>query len=207
MTGYANPDALVDTGWLADHLDDRAVRIIDVDEDTTAYEKGHIPGAIGWHWFNDLHDPLRRDFIDQAGLTELLRKGGVNRDTTVVLYSGNNNWFAAYAYWLLRYLGFDNVKLLDGGRQKWELEGRELRTEVPSLPPGNVELGAPVRQELRALRDDVLSRVGTVAFVDVRSPEEYRGEKLAPDQGGQRGRHLQVRRRAPGAVRGPGDRW
>ncbi|MGH2678605.1 MAG: sulfurtransferase, partial [Actinomycetota bacterium] len=98
MTDYANPDALVDTGWLADHLEDPAVRIIDVDEDTAAYEKGHITGSIGWHWFNDLHDPLRRDFIDQAGLTELLRKAGVSRDTTVVLYSGNNNWFAAYAY-------------------------------------------------------------------------------------------------------------
>ena len=181
MTEYANPDALVDTGWLADHLEDPAVRIIDVDEDTAAYDKGHIPGAIGWHWFNDLHDPLRRDFIDQAGLTELLRKAGVNRDTTVVLYSGNNNWFAAYAYWLLRYLGFDNVKLLDGGRQKWEVESRELRTEVPSYPLGDVELGGPVRRELRAFRDDVLSKLGAAAFVDVRSPEEYRGEKLAPD--------------------------
>jgi thiosulfate/3-mercaptopyruvate sulfurtransferase len=198
MTEYANPDALVDTGWLADHLEDPSIRIIDVDEDTSAYEKGHIPGAIGWHWFNDLHDSLRRDFIDQAGLTELLRKAGVNRDTTVVLYSGNNNWFAAYAYWLLRYLGFDNVKLLDGGRQKWELESRELRTEVPSSPKGNVELGGPVRPELRAFRDDVLSKVGTAAFVDVRSPEEYRGEKLAPDHLPQE--QAQVPGHIPGAV-------
>jgi thiosulfate/3-mercaptopyruvate sulfurtransferase len=198
MTEYANPDALVDTGWLADHLEDPSIRIIEVDEDTSAYEKGHIPGAIGWHWFKDLHDSLRRDFIDQAGLTELLRKAGVNRDTTVVLYSGNNNWFAAYAYWLLRYLGFDNVKLLDGGRQKWELESRELRTEVPSYPEGNVELGGPVRPELRAFRDDVLSKVGTAAFVDVRSPEEYRGEKLAPDHLPQE--QAQVPGHIPGAV-------
>jgi thiosulfate/3-mercaptopyruvate sulfurtransferase len=198
MTDYANPDALVDTRWLAEHLEDTAVRIIDVDEDTAAYEKGHIPGAIGWHWFNDLHDPLRRDFIDQTGLTELLRKAGVNRDTTVVLYSGNNNWFAAYAYWLLRYLGFDNVKLLDGGRQKWELESRELRAEVPSYPAGNVDLGGPVRQELRAFRDDVLSTVGSAAFVDVRSPEEYRGEKLAPEHLPQE--QAQVPGHIPGAV-------
>ena len=198
MAEYANPDALVDTAWLADHLEDPAVRIIDVDEDTSAYEKGHIPGAIGWHWSGDLHDSLRRDFIDQAGLTELLRTTGVNRDTTVVLYSGNNNWFAAYAYWLLRYLGFDNVKLLDGGRQKWELESRELRTEVPSYPEGNVDLGGPVRQELRALRDDVLSKVGSAAFVDVRSPEEYRGEKLAPDHLPQE--QAQVPGHIPGSV-------
>jgi thiosulfate/3-mercaptopyruvate sulfurtransferase len=198
MTDYANPDALVDTGWLADHLEDPAVRIIDVDEDTAAYEKGHVPGSIGWHWSGDLHDPLRRDFIDQAGLTELLRKAGVSRDTKVVLYSGNNNWFAAYAYWLLRYLGFDNVKLLDGGRQKWELESRELRTEVSSHPEGNVELGGPVRQELRAFRDDVLSNVGTAAFVDVRSPEEYRGDRLAPDHLPQE--QAQVPGHIPGAV-------
>jgi thiosulfate/3-mercaptopyruvate sulfurtransferase len=198
MTGYANPDALVETDWLADHLDDPTLRIVDVDEDITAYEKGHIPGAVGWNWFTDLHDPVRRDFIDQAGLIELLQNAGVGTDTTVVLYSGNNNWFAAYAYWLLRYLGFDRVKLLNGGRQKWELESRELDAEAPSYPKGDVRVSGPARKELRALRDEVLGSLEDAHFVDVRSPEEYRGEKLAPDHLPQE--QAQVPGRIPGAV-------
>jgi thiosulfate/3-mercaptopyruvate sulfurtransferase len=181
MTGYANPDALVDTDWLADHLDDPDVRIIDVDEDTAAYQKGHIPGAVGWNWFVDLHDRVRRDFVDQAGLNALLGKAGVGPATTVVLYSGNNNWFAAYAYWLLTYLGFDRVKLLNGGRLKWEQEGRELTADVPSHPEASPQIDGPVRDDVRAFRDEVLGKMGESAFVDVRSPEEYRGEKLAPD--------------------------
>jgi thiosulfate/3-mercaptopyruvate sulfurtransferase len=198
MTEYANPDALVDTEWLAEHLGDPNVRVIEVDEDVAAYEKGHIRGAVGWNWFADLHDPLRRDFVDQAGLTGLLRKAGVGPDTTVILYGGNNNWFAAYAYWLLKYLGVDRVKLLNGGRQKWELESRELTQEVPSVPRSDLEISGPVRQEIRALRDDVLSRVGRAGFVDVRSPEEYRGEKLAPDHLPQE--QAQVPGHIPGAV-------
>ena len=180
MAQYANPDALVETDWLEDHLGDPGIRVIEVDEDTTAYEKGHIEGAIGWNWFVDLHDPLRRDYIDQAGLARLLAAAGVGPNTTVVLYGGNNNWFAAYAYWLARYLGFDRVKLLNGGRKAWELEGRELVTEAPDHSPGTVTVDGPVRGELRALRDEVLGKLGTVRFVDVRSPEEYRGEALAP---------------------------
>lgn len=198
MTDYANPDALVDTTWLAEHLEDPAIRIIDVDEDVFAYDKGHIPGAVGWKWFSDLHDPVRRDFIDQAELTALLRNSGVGNEMTVILYSGNNNWFAAYAYWLLRYLGFDRVKLLNGGRQKWELESRELETGVPSYPHGDVKISGPVRKELRALRDEVLSSAGDAAFVDVRSPEEYRGEKLAPDHLPQE--QAQVPGHIPGAI-------
>jgi thiosulfate/3-mercaptopyruvate sulfurtransferase len=178
---YANPQALVETEWLAEHLDDSNVPIIEVDEDVTAYDKGHIPGAVAWNWFTDLHDPLRRDFVDQAGLSALLRRAGVREDTTAVLYGGNNNWFAAYAYWLLKYLGFDRVRLLNGGRQKWNLESRELTTERPRIEETSFQLGRPVRRELRALRDEVLSSLGEAGFVDVRSPEEYRGEKLAPD--------------------------
>lgn len=140
MSEYANPDALVETGWLAERLEDPAIRIVEVDEDVTAYEKGHIPGAVRWNWFGDLHDPLRRDFIDQAGLARLLGESGVGPNTTVILYGGNNNWFASYAYWLLRYLGFDRVKLLNGGRQKWELESRELSAEAPGMSPVNVEI-------------------------------------------------------------------
>ena len=198
MAEYANPDALVETEWLAQRLDDPSIRVIEVDEDVTAYEKGHIPGAVQWNWFSDLHDPLQRDFVDQAGLTELLRKAGVSRDTTVVLYGGNNNWFATYAYWLLKYLGVDRVTMLNGGRQKWELESRELATEVPQPAATDVAIERPVRRELRALRDEVLGSLGRVGFVDVRSPEEYRGEKLAPDHLPQE--QAQVPGHIPGAV-------
>ena len=180
MGEYAHPDALVDTDWLAERLDDPAIRVIEVDEDTTAYEKGHIHNSLGWNWFEDLHATPRRDYVDQRGLTELLREAGVGPDTTVVLYGGNNNWFAAYAYWLLRYLGFDKVKLLNGGRKKWELESRELTADVPSYHATDFTISRNVRKNLRALRDQVLKKVGKVQFVDVRSPEEYRGELMAP---------------------------
>jgi thiosulfate/3-mercaptopyruvate sulfurtransferase len=180
VSKYANPDALVETDWLAEHLEDPSIRIIEVDEDTSAYEKGHIPGAVGWNWFVDLHDPLRREYVDQAGLSLVLGNAGVGPGTTVVLYGGNNNWFAAYGYWLLRHLGFDQVRLLNGGRKAWELEGRELVTEEPELEPTGLRVSGPVRGELRALRDEVLGKLGKIQLVDVRSPEEYRGESLAP---------------------------
>jgi thiosulfate/3-mercaptopyruvate sulfurtransferase len=180
MAEYTNPDALVDTEWLAENLDDGTIRVIEVDEDTTAYEKGHIRNAVGWNWFDDLHAKPRREYVDQEGLSQLLQQAGVGRDTTVVLYGGNNNWFAAYAYWLLRYLGFDKVKLLDGGRKKWELESRELTTDVSEHEVTDFTIKGKVRNNLRALRDEVLKKVGKVQFVDVRSPEEYRGELLAP---------------------------
>jgi thiosulfate/3-mercaptopyruvate sulfurtransferase len=180
MAEYANPDSLVETDWLAERLDDTSIRVIEVDEDTAAYEKGHIRNALGWNWFDDLHAKPRRDYVDQQGLTGLLQQAGVGADTTVVLYGGNNNWFAAYAYWLLRYLGFDNVKLLNGGRKKWELESRELVTDTPSFGKTDFKIKGKVRKNLRALRDDVLKKVGKVQFVDVRSPEEFRGELMAP---------------------------
>ncbi len=202
MSGYANPDALVETEWLAERLDDPGIRVIEVDEDTTAYEKGHIPGAVGWNWSTDLHAPVGRDYASQEQLSELLSRAGVGPDTTVVLYGGNNNWFAAYAYWILKLRGFDNVKLLNGGRKKWELESRELTEEVPAYPPSGFRIAAPERSEIRALRDEVLARVpGGAAFVDVRSPEEYRGEKLAPDHLPQE--QAQVPGHIPGAANIP----
>ncbi len=183
MSEYANPDALVETDWLAEHLDDAKVRVIDVDEDTTAYDKGHIPGAAGWNWTSDLHAEVGRDYITQARLAELLQQAGVDDDATVVLYGGNNNWFAAYAYWILKYLGYDNVKLLNGGRKKWELEDRGWTTDVPTYAPTSVSVTGPVREEIRSYRDEVISKIGNdkVGMIDVRSPEEFRGEKLAPD--------------------------
>ncbi|MGH2658183.1 MAG: sulfurtransferase [Actinomycetota bacterium] len=181
MSEYTNPDALVETDWLDEHLDDPAIRAIEVDEDTEAYEKGHIRGAVSWNWTTDLHAKVGREYISQAGFSELLSKAGAGKDTNVVLYGGNNNWFAAYAYWLLKLRGFDNVKLLNGGRKKWELESRELTQEVPSHKSTGFAITGVERPEIRALRDEVLGELGKSAFVDVRSPEEYRGEKLAPD--------------------------
>jgi thiosulfate/3-mercaptopyruvate sulfurtransferase len=184
MAEYANPDVLISDAELEARLGDPNIVVVEVDEDTTLYAKGHIPGAIAWNWKADLHDPLRRDFINQAQLADLLKRSGIGADTTVVLYAGNNNWFAAYAYWLLRYLGFDQAVLLNGGRKKWELESRELRAAVPTptAPATPVKLG-PVRPEIRALREEVIDSVskgGSTAYVDVRSPEEFRGDLLAP---------------------------
>jgi len=197
MTGYANPDALVSTDWVEEHGGDPDVRLIEVDEDTTAYEKGHVEGAVGWNWTTDLHAKVGRDYVDQAELSALLSAAGVDADTTVVLYGGNNNWFAAYAYWILKLRGFDHVKLLDGGRKKWELESRPLNQVVPDPAATGFSIAGPDRPEIRALRDEVLSKVGTgVGLVDVRSPEEYRGEKLAPD-------HLpQEQAQVPGHIAG-----
>ena len=178
---YANPDALVATDWLEANLENPDVRIIEVDEDTEAYERDHIPGALDWNWALDLHHPLRRDYLDREGFSDLLRKAGVLNDTTVVLYGGNNNWFAAYAYWLLKYRGFSKVKLLDGGRKKWNIENRPLSTDNPAYDKSTVSITGAERPDLRALRDYVLSELETSTFVDVRSPEEYLGEKLAPD--------------------------
>jgi thiosulfate/3-mercaptopyruvate sulfurtransferase len=183
VADYARPEVLVETDWVAEHAEDPNVRIIEVDEDTAAYEKGHIKNSLGWNWTTDLHAPVGRDYVDQAGLSALLQKAGVGPDTTVVLYGGNNNWFAAYAYWILRYLGYNDVKLLNGGRKKWELESRELTTDVPSFEATDLTVSGPVDGDIRALRDEVLGTVDAkdADLVDVRSPEEYRGEKLAPD--------------------------
>jgi thiosulfate/3-mercaptopyruvate sulfurtransferase len=181
MSEYANPEALVDTGWLAEHLDDPTVRIIEVDEDVEAYKGSHIPNAVAWDWSLDLHHPVRRDFLDRDGFNKLLNNAGVGPDTTIVLYGGNNNWFAAYAYWLLKYRGFDAVKLLNGGRKKWELEERELTTETTPFTSTDFRITGSERPELRAMRDEVVAKAGQGSFVDVRSPEEFSGEKLAPD--------------------------
>ncbi len=180
MGEYAYPGVLVETDWLVEHLDDPTVRVIEVDEDTTAYQKGHIRNALSWHWSEDLHDKPVRDFVDQARLYRLLANAGVGPLTVVVLYGGSNNWFAAFAYWLLRYRGFDSVRLLNGGRKKWEREGRILVTGAAKFDPADMAVLGPERPELRALRDDVLARAGQSRFVDVRSPEEYRGELTAP---------------------------
>jgi thiosulfate/3-mercaptopyruvate sulfurtransferase len=197
MAGYARPDALVETDWLEEHVDDPAIRVIEVDEDTAAYEKGHIRGAIGWNWTADLHAEVGRDYVERAELSRLLSEAGVGDDTTVVLYGGNNNWFAAYAYWLLKLRGFEDVRLLNGGRKKWELESRELTQDPASVTATGFTISGAERGEIRALRDEVLDKVGgATGFVDVRAPDEFRGEKLAPD-------HLpQEQAQVPGHIAG-----
>ena len=180
MSDYANAAALVETDWVEQQGDSQDIAILEVDEDTTAYEKGHIPNAISIDWANDLHDQPRREFVSREQLAKLLGEKGVSADQTIVLYSGNNNWFAAYAYWLLKYRGVDNVKLLNGGRKKWELESRLLTQDEPNRGATTYEIG-PEKPELRILRDEVLTRAESPnAWVDVRSPEEFRGELLAP---------------------------
>jgi thiosulfate/3-mercaptopyruvate sulfurtransferase len=180
MADYVNPDVLVATDWLEQNVDDSKVAIVEVDEDTTAYEKGHIKNAISINWENDLHDLPRREFVSSEQLAKLLGEKGISSDDTIVLYSGNNNWFAAYAYWLFKYRGVDNVKLLNGGRKKWELESRLLTQDEPNRSATTFSIGSE-QPEIRIFRDEVIDRAATPnSWVDVRSPEEFRGELLAP---------------------------
>jgi thiosulfate/3-mercaptopyruvate sulfurtransferase len=196
-------EALVSTDWLAEHANTADIRIIEVDEDTDAYGVRHIPGSIAWHWSDDLHDRPRRELISREQVTELLAKSGVGPETTVVLYGGNNNWFAAYAYWTLKYRGFDRVKLVDGGRKKWEAEQRAQTTEIPTIVPADPGPLGPERPELRAFRDDVLRTLNDTdhARVDVRSPAEYTGELVAPPHLPQE--QAQVPGHIPGAANVP----
>ncbi|MFG2845537.1 sulfurtransferase [Kitasatospora sp. NPDC048296] len=172
-------DVLVDADWVQARLDDPKVVIVEVDEDTSAYDKNHIRNAVRIDWKKDLQDPVRRDFIDQAGFEALLSAKGIANDDTVVLYGGNNNWFASYAYWYFKLYGHGDVRLLDGGRKKWELDSRDLVSEVPARPA--TEYAAqPADASIRAFRDDVIAAIGTLNLVDVRSPDEFSGKLLAP---------------------------
>ena len=172
---------LVDTAWVRANAARPDVRLVEVDVDTGLYEKGHLPGAVAWNWTTQLNDPVRRDVASKEQFEALLSASGVTRDTTLVLYGDNHNWFAAFGFWLLKLYGHDNVVLLDGGRRKWETERLPLVTEVPRVAPTAYRVGR-VREELRATRDFVLAAVrgGTHRLVDVRSPDEYTGRILAP---------------------------
>ncbi|MER7849162.1 sulfurtransferase [Kitasatospora sp. NPDC096077] len=172
-------DVLVDADWVQAHLDDPKVVIVEVDEDTSAYDKNHIRNAVRIDWKKDLQDPVRRDFIDQAGFEALLSAKGIANDDTVVLYGGNNNWFASYAYWYFKLYGHGDVRLLDGGRKKWELDSRDLVSEVPARPATQYAAQA-ADASIRAFRDDVLAAIGNLNLVDVRSPDEFSGKLLAP---------------------------
>ena len=193
-------DALVDAEWVEAHLGDPGVVLVEVDEDTSAYDKGHIRNAIKIDWKKDLQDPVRRDFVDRIGFEKLLSERGISNDDAVVLYGGNNNWFASYAYWYFRLYGHHNVKLLDGGRKKWELESRELVTEVPQRPKTSYH-AQEQDGAIRAFRDEVVAAIGRDNLVDVRSPDEFSGRLLAPahlpQEQAQRGGHIPTAKNVP----------
>jgi thiosulfate/3-mercaptopyruvate sulfurtransferase len=172
-------DVLVDADWAEAHLDDPKIVFVEVDEDVSAYDGGHIKNAVRLDWTTELQQPEARDLIDQDAFSALLSKKGISNDDTVVLYGGNNNWFAAYAYWQFKYYGHENVKLLDGGRKKWELDGRELVKDVPQRSATSYTAKAP-DASIRAFRDEVVSSIGSKNLVDVRSPDEFSGKIKAP---------------------------
>ena len=197
-SGYAHPEVLVDTEWVAQHLDDPNVRIVEADEDPLLYEAiGHIPNAVKLDWHTDVQDPVRRDFLDRAGFEALMKRYGIGNDTTVVFYGDKNNWYAAYSFWLFKMYGHDNAKLMNGGRTKWEAEGRQYTKEVPSFAPTQYS-AQPANLSIRAFRrqvEDLLEHVGQgAALVDVRSPDEYTGKLLHmvnyPQEGASRGGHI-----------------
>jgi thiosulfate/3-mercaptopyruvate sulfurtransferase len=213
MNGYTNPDVLVSTEWVEEHLSDPGVRIVESDEDVLLYESGHIPGAVKVDWHTDLNDPRVRDYVDGRGFAGLMSRLGVGNDTTAVFYGDKSNWWACYAYWVFRLLGHEKLKVMNGGRKKWVDEGRPLVREVPSPPPARYLVGKG-HPEIRALRPEVLLHIGSPnprqlvvrlpaahALVDVRSPAEFSGELLHmvdyPQEGALRGGHI------PGAVNIP----
>ena len=203
-SSYAQPDVLVSTAWLADHLHDPDVRLAESNEDVLLYETGHIPGAVNIDWHNDLNDPLVRDYINPAKFAELMRRHGITPETTVIFYGDKNNWWATYAFWVFQLFGHTNAKLLDGGRAKWIAEGRELSRERPSYPRSSYPLPTRDDAAIRAFRDDVLKQiVAGKPLVDVRSPAEFKGELLHmadyPQEGSLRGGHIPGAKSVPWA--------
>jgi thiosulfate/3-mercaptopyruvate sulfurtransferase len=202
MAEYSHPESLVTTDWVAEHGNDANVRLVEVDVDTSAYDEGHIAGAVGWNWQSQLQASLRRDLISGPELEALLGVAGIDNNTTVILYGDNNNWFAAWAFWQLKYYGHGDVRLMNGGRAKWVADGRPLTTDAASHAAKSYRASEP-NQDIRAYRDAVLGAVfaSSVALVDVRAPAEYSGELLAPanlpQEGSQRGGHI------PGAANVP----
>ena len=205
--GYANPDALVSTQWVAEHLDETDdFRIVESDEDVLLYDIGHVPNAVKIDWVEDLNDPLMRDYLDPEHFASLMAEKGISPETTVVFYGDRNNWWATYALWVFRLFGHENVKVMDGGRVKWEAEGREMTQEAPSFPAAQYPTPQREDSKIRAFRDDVMAHLEKVrssegGLIDVRSPGEYRGELLHmpdyPQEGALRGGHI------PGAANVP----
>ena len=200
MADYAKQDVLVDTEWVAEHGQDENVRLLEVDVDTTAYDQGHIEGAVGINWKSQLQDGVRRDLTSKADFEKLMSESGVGNDTTVVVYGDNNNWFATWAYWQFKYNGHKDARVMNGGRAKWLAEGRPTTTDAPSHAAASYTAEEP-DGSIRALRDYITSNLSNLELVDVRSPAEYSGELLAPEhlpqEGAQRGGHI------PGAANVP----
>jgi thiosulfate/3-mercaptopyruvate sulfurtransferase len=202
FTAFAHPERLVSTDWLAEHLGTPGLVVVESDEDVLLYETGHISGAVKIDWHTDLNDPVRRDYVDGAGFAKLLGSKGISRDTTVVIYGDKNNWWAAYALWVFTLFGHQDVRLLDGGRAKWEAEGREYTTDVPA--PAAVDYPVVERDDsaVRAFKDDVLAHLGN-PLIDVRSPEEYVGDRTTapayPEEGTLRAGHIPTAQSVPWA--------
>jgi thiosulfate/3-mercaptopyruvate sulfurtransferase len=182
MSGYKHPEVLVTTDWVAQNLNARGLRIVEVDVDTAAYDKGHIPGAVAWNWQTQLQDNIRRDLIDKPALERLLGKSGISNDTTILLYGDNNNWFAAYAFWQLKYYGHKDVRLIDGGRKKWIADGLVVTTDPVHVPETTYKAADP-DESIRARKEDIYAvqqKAKRAELVDVRSPDEFTGKILAP---------------------------
>jgi|SRR5579884_4037160 len=202
MAGFAHPEVLVSTDWVAQHASDPKVRIVEVDVDTKAYDEGHVPGAIAWAWNTQLSDQVRRDILSKEQFEQLFRDSGIGNDTTLVLYGDNNNWFAAWALWQAKIYGHKDVRIMDGGRRKWLAEGRELETGTPAARPATNYKASQADLSLRAFLPQVqqAQAAGSAAMVDVRSPQEFTGEILAPPglpETCQRGGHIPGARSIP----------
>jgi thiosulfate/3-mercaptopyruvate sulfurtransferase len=202
--GYAHPDALVSTDWVAQHQNDPKVRIVESNEDVLLYDTGHVPGAVNIDWHADLNDPLQRDYVNPEQFAALLSRNGISPDTTVVFYGDKNNWWATYAFWVFQLFGHTNAKIMNGGRMKWVAEGRELSKERPSYAATNYPVPTRDDSKIRAFREDVLKhQAAGKPLVDVRSPGEYRGELLHmadyPQEGAVRGGHIPGARSVPWA--------
>lgn len=205
QSGYAHPEALVETAWVAEHLNDQNIRLIEADEDVLLYEVNHIPGAVKLDWHVDVQDPLLRDFVNRQDFQKLLSRWGVNNDTLVILYGDRNNWYASYSYWLFTMYGHKNLKIMNGGRSKWEEEKRPFTQEVPSFAATNYQ-APPADESIRAFRSDVESGLKDPnrRLIDVRSPQEYTGELLHmvnyPQEGATRGGHIPGAKSIPWAT-------
>ncbi len=203
---YARPEVLVETDWVAEHLNDPNIRLVESNEDVLLYDLGHIPGAVKIDWVSDLNDPLVRDYLDKERFEALMSQKGISNDTTVVFYGDKNNWWATYAFWVFQLFGHTNAKIVNGGRKKWIDEGRELSTEVPQYPPTQYTAKERSDSEIRAFRDEVLQALkrDDVALVDVRSNDEYTGKKLHmpeyPQEGALRGGHIPRAQNIPWAT-------
>ncbi|MBI5160140.1 MAG: sulfurtransferase [Micrococcales bacterium] len=201
--GFAHPEALVSTEWLAEHLGEPGLVVVESDEDVLLYETGHIPGAVKVDWHTELNDPVVRDYVDGAGFARLLGAKGISRDDTVVIYGDKNNWWAAYALWVFKLFGHDDVRLLDGGRAKWEAEGREYTTDASARDAVDYPVVERDDSTLRAFKDDVLLLLGERPLIDVRSPAEFSGERTSapdyPEEGALRAGHIPSAQNVPWA--------